>query len=193
MENTVIELEKYELFKTLYCDLTMRENIARWRNAYGHGPYWINNNEIIVGFEDKELVMDRKGVQTVLIIVDWILAMHKTAYMLFTVDYGDYIKVQHISEMTDNESLCDIIVMHVAEVSAMYDCWLDSFSEGNYLIIISMQKVDIPRDAITNLLDIITMITRNTYKIILSYNGKVYYATNPMGEGYGCTVFGQHK
>ena len=42
----------------------------------------------------------------------------------------------------------------------------ESFSEENRLIIISMQNVDVPRDEITKLLNIITLITRNTYKIM---------------------------
>jgi hypothetical protein len=50
--------------------------------------------------------------------------------------------------------------------SMMYSCWLESFSEENRLIIISMQNVDVPRDEITKLLNIITLITRNTYKIM---------------------------
>ena len=175
--NTVRELAKDELFRMLYCDLTLGENIARWRNAYEHGDYRTEKDDIIVQFEDKDLVINRDELQKVLIVIDWLLAMHKTAYMLFTVDYGDCIKVQNISKMTDTDSLQDIIVMHIAEASSMYNCWLDSFSEESHVIVISMQRLDIPRDEITKLLNIITMITRNAYKIILCYDGKVYYAT----------------
>lgn len=190
--NTVRELAKDELFRSLYYDLTIGENIARWRNAYEHGDYKTEEDEIVVQFEDKKVVTNRDELQKVLIVVDWLLAMHKTAYMLFTVDYWDFIKVQDISEMTDTDSLQDMIVMHIAEASSMYNCWLDSYSEENHIIVISMQRLDIPRDEITKLLNIITMITRDTYKIILCYEGKVYYATNPVGDGYECTVFGQH-
>lgn len=191
--NIVRELTKDELFRMLYCDLTFGENIARWRNAYEHGSYRTEQDKIIVQFEDDEVVLERNELQRVLIIVDWLLAMHKTSYMLFTVDYGNFIKVENISEMTDANSLQDMIVMHIAEASSMYSCWLESFSEENRLIIISMQNVDVPRDEITKLLNIITLITRNTYKIILCYDGKVHYATKPVGNGYECTVFGQHE
>ena len=183
------ELTNDNLFHALYCDLVMGENIARWRNAYEHGSYSVSKDKIIVKFEDKEVVTDRKGLQTILIVIDWLVCMHKTAYMLFTVDYHDEIGSQNPFDILDNDSLQDMVVMHVAEVSSMYNCQLDLFEEAAHVIVISMLEESIPHETITHLIDIIVSVTRNEYDILICYNGRVHYSVKRKKNGYECLVF----
>lgn len=81
-------IDEDEVFRVLYCNLTMDVNIAKWRNAYDHGDYYVKDDRIIVSFGEDERSIDKKELSYLLGVVDMLAFMHKVSYMLFMVDYG---------------------------------------------------------------------------------------------------------
>lgn len=183
-------IDEDEVFRVLYCNLTMDVNIAKWRNAYDHGDYYVKDDRIIVSFGEDERSIDKKELSYLLGVVDMLVFMHKVSYMLFMVDYGHFVDRGRLREKKGVDSTTDNIVMHIAEVSANYNCKLEYFLQDEHLVILSMMGGVVPHDQMEKLLQVVFAITEYTYDIIVYYDSKVRYAAQKAENGMECQVFG---
>ena len=182
-----------EVFKALYCNLTMDVNIAKWRNAYDHGDYYVKDDRVIVSFEEDVRSIDRKELSYILSVVDMLVFMHKVSYMLFMVDYGHYVDRGRMREIKGIDSTTDNVVMHIAELSANYNCKLEYFLQEEHLVILSMMGGVVPHEQMEKLLQVVFAFTEYTYDVIVCYDGKVRYAAHRSENGMECQVFGSPK
>lgn len=180
-----------EEWQTLYKDLTMGVNVAKWRNAYDHGDYYINGDRVIIQFEELTKSIDRQELDMLLAIMDMLVFMHKISYMLFMVDYGEYIDRSQLQNYKGKDSITDNVVIHIAEVSAMYNCKLDYFLQEEQVVIISMMDDCVPHENIDKMLQIVFALTECSYDILVCYDEKVRYAASNTDSGMVCNVFGK--
>lgn len=186
-------ISEKEEWQALYKEITMDINVAKWRNAYDHGDYYISGDRVIIQFEEVTKSIDRQELDTLLVTVNMLVFMHKISYMLFMVDYGEYVDRSQLQDFKGKDSITDNVVMHIAEVAAMYNCKLDSFLREEHVVIISMIDDCISHENIDKMLRVIFALTECSYDILVCYDEKVRYAASNTDRGMVCNVFGKIK
>lgn len=108
-------------------------------------------------------------------------------------DYGECVDRGILLEHMGKDAILDNVAMHIAEVSAMYNCKLYRFLKEEQIVIIFMEDDCIPHEHIDQMLHVVFALTKGSYHILVCYNGKVRYEASKTDEGMECKVFGIAK
>ena len=160
-----------ELFKSLYKNLFLDITISQWRNIADHGSYsCTSDGKIEIHYGEKNKVtkyIERQDLEMVLVTLDTLLYMHKTAYTLIHIDHIDNLPTTEKYHETTNDDL----VMQIVETSYAYGFEAFSIEKENWDIAVLLRKYDLTRQDIEQYCAVIAAILTEKKFSVLIYNG----------------------
>lgn len=170
--------EKNEILKALCKDLLMDISISQWRNISDHGSYECKGEDICVSYGNKnqyKKVISKKEIEYLLVMIDTILYMNKTAFALASLDYEDIFSSKNNKLENKPDLLKDNFLMQVAETSFAFGFKLINMCEadGVWNVFVESDKSK-SRDEVTRYCTVVMSLI-GSMRIEISRNSKVEY------------------
>jgi len=103
-----------EVFKALYQTLFLDISVSQWRNIANHGSYRCDQNgKVEINYGEKNVVtqyLECAQLENILVLLDTVLYMHKTAYTLIHIDHeGALAPIQKFKETERDDCISQIV------------------------------------------------------------------------------------
>lgn len=159
------------LFKALYKTLLLDITVSQWRNIADHGSYFCTvDGKIEIYYGEKNKVtkcIERQDLEIVLLTLDTLLYMHKTAYTLIQIDHIDNLLITEKYHETTNDDL----VMQIVETSYAYGFEVFSIEKENWNIAVLLRKFEMTQQELEQYCGVIAAILAEKKFSVLIYNG----------------------
>ena len=169
-----------EIFDALYKRLLLDIPASQWRNISDHNDYDIKNNYVEVEYGSSSRirkVISRKDLLILLKTIDVLLYMHKTAFTLLSIDYGQYKDVSMSAENRNENTKQDNFVSQLVETSYAFNFELKNIDVESLPveIVVASRDVGFSREELTKYLTIVANLLNKDYQALVYRKNKVEY------------------
>lgn len=172
------------IFMALYSDLLLGITVSQWRNIANHGDYRYAQDEIHIEYgtanERKRKTLSQDELMLVLITIDNLLYMNKTARALFSIDYhGRYSAEPGRSEKSIFTQKDDQI-MQIVETSYAYGFTVSNLELSNTSCKLKINQYfgRVSRPELQAYLRLLSAILDRPYFCLVYRKNRVEYTAN---------------
>lgn len=165
-----------ELFKALYKTLFFDITVSQWRNIANHGSYSCTaDGKIKIHYGEKNRVtkyIERQDLEMVLLTLDTLLYMHKTAYTLIHIEYIDSLPLIKKYHETTNDDL----VMQIVETSYAYGLEAFAIEKESWNIAALIRNQELTQQDLEQYCAVIaTILSEEKFPVLVYKGGQVQY------------------
>lgn len=169
-----------EIFGALYKSLLLDISASQWRNISDHNDYNIKNDFVEVEYGTSNRVkkdISQKELMILLKTIDVLLYMHKTAFTLLSMDYGQYKDVSTAAENKNQNTKEDNLISQLVETSYAFKFELKSIdlkSSPVEIVVISKES-EVSKEILAKYLTIVANFLDKDYCAFIYREKKVEY------------------
>ena len=169
-----------EIFDALYKRLLLDIPASQWRNISDHNDYDIKNDFVEVEYGSSNRVrkaISRKDLLILLKTIDVLLYMHKTAFTLLSIDYGQYKDVSMSAENRNENNKQDNLISQLVETSYAFNFELKNIDveSSPVEIVVASKDSELSKETLAKYLTIVANFLNKDYQALVYRKSQVEY------------------
>lgn len=169
-----------EIFDALYKRLLLDIPASQWRNISDHNDYDIKNDFVEVEYGSSNRIrkaISRKDLLILLKTIDVLLYMHKTAFTLLSIDYGQYKDVSMSAENRNENTKQDNFISQLVETSYAFNFELKNIDieSSPVEIVVVSKEAGLNKETLAKYLTIVANLLNKDYQALIYRKNKVEY------------------
>lgn len=172
-----------ETFSILYKGLLNNISVSQWRNISDHNNYDIKNDVVEVEYGSINRIkkeVSKKDLMILLKTIDVLFYMHKIAFTLLSIDYGQYMDISMSAENRHANTKQDNLIAQLVETSYAFNFELKSIDlkKSPIEIVVVLKDNGIIKETLSKYLRVVTIFLNKDFTMLILKRKKVEYQAN---------------